>query len=137
MNYNDVVNSVENTQWRPIIKIENDEIRVVENNSENDEICKHDFISPFLASSNNGKGIPKRKCDSMGSYQNSPEELKCNDFGEAIIEIRAIGFAHHEELGNRIIRNNIMIPNLFLSEIEYIESDFLSLFNLIGKTGNA
>lgn len=131
LDYDTIINSIEKPEFKPIIKIRNDEIVVVENNEENDEFTPRDFISPLPASSPNGPGVDKRNCDSMGSYQFSADEINTSEFGEAIIEIRAISFAYHSELGNRIARNGDIMPNLFLSEIEYFEKDFLALFRLI------
>lgn len=127
LNFDSVVDSVENPSFKPLIKIRDNKIVVVENS----EVVPRDFISPLPASHPNGVGVAKRNCDSMGSYQMSPEELKTDQFGDAIFEIRAIGYAYNKKLGNRMYRKGDMIPNLFLSEIEYFTSDFLSLFRLI------
>lgn len=131
LNYNSVVDSVEQPFFKPVISIEDNKFRIVQSNELVNEKIPHDFISPLPASAPNGVGIDKRNCDSMGSYQKTAEEIESDKYGEAIIEIRAIGYAYHKDLGNRLLHDGEMIPNLFLSEIEYFTSDFLSLFKLI------
>lgn len=133
MSYDFVVASIEKPKWRPTIKIEDQQITVTWDNSDQSEIVPHDFLSPPLFMSQYTLGIDKRNCDSMGSFQQTPEELEISIYGEAILEIRAIGFAHNEYLGGRMVRNGELIPNLFLSEPEYLDSDFRSLYRYIKR----
>lgn len=129
--YNSVVESVENPQWRPILKIRDQKLLIIQENQEMDEVKKNDFLSPPLFLAHNGPNIFKRDCDSMGSYYQSSEEINSTEFGEAIIEYRAISFSCREKLGIRKVQNGQVKLNIFLSEIEYLEKDIWMLFQYI------